>query len=231
MDGLSNQFDPHHPIVKETIQCLIKTFTEKDNAERTKAENKLKEMGKKIYLFILENDILAHLKNILAGFKYGDTLSDEVKLSIVIYLKNTLKSKLNQKLFSKEEIIDITQSFLELILYSHISDNLLQNLSLSLTNIFNSDYFTKDNELIGKICLYLQNYTINLKGTDSEKISKFKPMICLFQIIISSLATNKENIYDVIGKELEIIDSMIILIKSNMNMKENYPTVVLWYIF
>ena len=46
MDGLSNQYDPNHPIVKETINCLIKTFTEKDNTERSKAENTLKELGK-----------------------------------------------------------------------------------------------------------------------------------------------------------------------------------------
>jgi hypothetical protein len=52
MDGLSNQYDPHHPIVKETIQCLVKTFGEKDNVERTKAENRLKELGKyKIFLY------------------------------------------------------------------------------------------------------------------------------------------------------------------------------------
>jgi len=178
---------------------------------------------------LLENDILAHLKNIIAGFKFGTGLSDDIKLSIVIYLKNTMKSKLVQKLFSKEDILDITQSFLELILYSTVSDNLLQNLTLCLTNIFNSIYFTKDNDLIQKIFVFLQNYTVNLQGSDIEKISKFKPMICVFQIIISSLATNKENIFDVIGKELEIVDSMILLIKSNLiSNKENYNSVLLW---
>ncbi len=140
-----------------------------------------------------------------------------------------MKSKLVQKLFSKEDILDITQSFLELLLYTTVSDNLLQNLTLCLTNIFNSVYFTKDNDLIQKLCQYLQDYTINLQGSDIEKISKFKPMICLFQIMISSLATNKENIYDVIGKDLEIVESMILLIKSNLTMnKENYNSVILW---
>jgi hypothetical protein len=177
---------------------------------------------------LIENDILAHLKNILAGFRLGENISDDTKLSIVIYLKNTLKSKLVNKLFSKEDIIDITQSFLELILFTNVTENLLQNLSLSLTNIFNSVYFTKDNELIGRVFTYLQNYTLNLQGGDVEKIAKFKPMISIFQIVISSLTTNKENIYDVIGKELEIVESMIVLVRNNLTLKENYATVVLW---
>ena len=69
---------------------------------------------------------------------------------------------------------------------------------------------------------------MNLQGGDLEKIAKFKPMISIFQIIISSLTTNKENIYDVIGKELEIVESMVVLVRNNLNLKENYATVVLW---
>jgi hypothetical protein len=34
-----------NPLVKETIECLNKTFTEKNNAERLKAEKRLRELG------------------------------------------------------------------------------------------------------------------------------------------------------------------------------------------
>ena len=35
-------------LIQETIECLNKTFSEKDNVERNKAELKLKQLGKRI---------------------------------------------------------------------------------------------------------------------------------------------------------------------------------------
>ncbi len=32
-------------LIEETMQCLLKTFTEKNNQERAKAESRLKDLG------------------------------------------------------------------------------------------------------------------------------------------------------------------------------------------
>jgi hypothetical protein len=167
----------------------------------------------------------------LAGLNNIPELTNDIKMSIIIYLKNVLKNKIDQKIFTKEQVLEIIKSFITLILTENLGDNLLQNLNLTLTNILNSSYITGDSNIIVGLCSTLKEYTFNLAGSDYEKISRFKPVIYLFQIIISSAASNNENIYDIITKQLEVVDSMINIIKSKLNLKEDKNVVVLRYIY
>ena len=59
-------------------------------------------------------------------------------MSIILYIKNTLRCKLDMKILEKNEVMQIVETFVELILLGKLEDNLLQNLNIGLTIILNS---------------------------------------------------------------------------------------------
>jgi hypothetical protein len=88
--------------------------------------------------------------------------------------------------------------FIELYLSEHLSDQLMQNLNLSLSDILNSG-------LVDDTVEELINYLFTFSG----QINKFKAILYLIQLIISSSSTKKNNIAVILAKEIEIIENII----------------------
>ena len=202
-------------LLNETLECLNKTFSEKNNVERSKAEKRLKE---------LESNIIQHIRLILVGLT-KDVLNQELKLSVIIYLKNTLRTRLDTRSFNKEEVMGIMQTLVELMLSGSLNDQLLQNLNIALTILLNSKYITENSSLIVSVCAYLIQF-IQKEGSESSKIMQFKPVILLLQTIVSSVCTNSENIFEVVSKHFEALDYMIGFITSKIksfSLKDDVP--------
>ena len=178
-----------------TLNCLKASFTEKNNQERKKAEAKLFELRN--FNFKSESDFLNHICAILEILK-SDELDTKMKISVVVYLKNILKQKIEEKNFNKQDLLNILRMFIELYLSEHLSDQLMQNLNLSLNDILNSG-------LVDESIEELINYLFLFSG----QINKFKPILYLIQLIISSSSTKKSNITSIISKEIQILENII----------------------
>lgn len=210
-------------LIEETLQCLQKTFMEKNNLERQKAEKKLKE---------LEVNILPHIRSILLGL--GSDLKQDIKLSIILYLKNMIRNRLETRSLTTEEVITLVNTFIEVILTTNLNDQLIQNLSLSLTYILNSNYVIQNPNVVVNISSLLNNFLSKKEAsgiTEIELILSFKPMVMLIQTIISSSGTNSENITDVLAKNFELVDFMITKISNKMktfSLKDDTPVYLSW---
>lgn len=117
---------------------------------------------------------------------------------MIIYLKNILKQKIDQKSLVKQDLLNILRMFLELYLSERLTDQIMQNLNLSLSDILNSG-------LVDDTIEELINYLFTFSG----EISKFKPILYLIQLIISSSSTKKNNISGILAKEIEIVENII----------------------
>jgi hypothetical protein len=125
----------------------------------------------------------------------------------------------------------IIQIFIELILGGNLNDQLLQNLNISLTTLFNSTFIMNENTLIVSVCDFLLNYTLKRSGSENEIISQLKPIIMLTQTIISSNCTNVQTAYDILTKQMETIDYMIKIITNkmkNFNANEDMAVYMTW---
>jgi septum formation topological specificity factor MinE len=119
------------------------------------------------------------------------------------------------RMFSKEEIMAVIQTFVELTLSGGLNDQLLQNLNVALTILLNSNFVTEDTTMTVNICVYLLDY-IRKEGLDTEKILQCKPLLLLVQTILSCNCTNAKNIFEVIQKHFDIVDYMINLVTGKM---------------
>ncbi len=136
-------------------------------------------------------------------------------MSIILYLKNTLRNKLENKSIEKSEVIQIIETYIELILLGNLEDTLLQNLNLGLTILFNSSYLNDDDKLIVNICQFLLNF-FRKDCADELRLLRCKPLIMLYQSIISSLCSNSDNILELISIQFQGIDFMIKFLVSKL---------------
>jgi hypothetical protein len=189
-------------LISNTFQLLRKTFTEKDNDQRKLAEAELFQLRK--YKLNLDDQIVDHLSSIFFILQ-NEELDHKLKLSIVLYVKGLLKSKIDSKLLTQEQLVTILKLYIELYLSEKVQDNVLQNLNLSLTDVLNSGQVTN---VIPELILYLKSNVTN--------ITKFKGIIYIMQLIISTSVSETSNTSVYIIKFSEIIDSMIHLVKQNL---------------
>ena len=136
--------------------------------------------------------MIPHIRTILQALQ-SPNLTQELKLSTIIYLKNLMRSRIENKIFSKDESHAILQTFVELILTGSLNDQLLQNLNLGLTSLLNSSYITEDSEITINICSFLVTQINSLAGIKDLLPTRFKPIILLLQTIVSSSCTNETN--------------------------------------
>jgi hypothetical protein len=190
----------------QILQYLKTTFFESDNDIRKQAEASLFEL-RKIKL-ILETNLLEHIQDLLQLFQIPD-LENKLKTSITIYLKNLIKSKLESKTLQKESVIEILRAYITFYLTGTLKDQLLQNLNLQLQDILNSHYVVSDINIV----IQLLDYLNNILTSSPDNLVIYKPICYILQIIISCSCTNSQNIYDLLPKQIVMIDFMFTNVK------------------
>ena len=127
-------------LMLETINCLRTTFKVTDNSERKAAETRLSELRK--IILILEKDLLTHFKVILESIKDPNFLEskqililDDIKLSIILYLKKSVKDRLIEKKLNPEHALEILKNIIDLLLTSNLSDICSHNFSILVRDI------------------------------------------------------------------------------------------------
>jgi hypothetical protein len=178
----------------------------------------------------MDIQILNLLKFILEGISKNDNFSESVKLSALIYLKNTITNRIKSKKISDEEIWAILHIFIEFLIFSELSDKIISNTNSLIQTIFSSKLVQKKSGKVIELYFMMEKYLIGIIEQNplndlSFNIGIFKRIISFFQMMISTKAINENNIEEcfkvnlilidiILGKNLSLISEII---KQNPN--------------
>ena len=138
-------------LLDTTIKCLEMTFKVIDKNVRLEAEKKLKE---------LENDIYQHVKTIMYILKDNNSISskltlnlfnlfvDENKLSVVIYLKNMIKKKIDNIELPKVAAMEVIATYSDFVIHSKFSKKLHDNIVVTLVILLNYSLLEDESKYI-----------------------------------------------------------------------------------
>lgn len=142
----------------------------------------------------------------------------------MIYAKNLLNNRIQTSTIDKEQLVEILKTLCDILLDAKLSESLKENINLLLIIVLNSNVFREDTHTIVNICELLRNFILD--KTDSQT---FKPVINLFQSIISSKCSNENNIYDIAGKQLEAVDHMVKTFRGLVSSVTNVELLLVLY--
>jgi len=214
--------------VEEIFKNLEVTFDKKSSSDEiNKAQKRLMEM---------DAHILNLLKLILEGISKNDNFTESVKLSALIYLKNTITNRIKSKKISDEEIWGILQIFIEFLISSELSDKIISNTNSLMQIILSSKIVQKKFGNVVELYKTMEKYLIGIIEQNplndlSFKIGIFKRLTSFFQMMISTKAINENNIDEcfkinlilidmILGKNLSLINEII---KQNPNAETICP--------
>ncbi len=202
--------------IEETFKCLEITFCKGSKSEEiNEAQNKLME---------LDNNILYNYGLILEGIRQKDKYKDDLKLSALIYLKNSIEGKIKRKILGEDQIWIIIKTFIDfLISSSGLSDKIVNNVNNLLKNIFDNGKISKNNpniiDLFNMLGSFIKNHiNKNLNDDLSFDIGIFKRIILLIQMIIPTKSFNENNNNQIFENSLHIVDLIII---KTQNISQN----------
>jgi hypothetical protein len=125
-------------------------------------------------------------------------------------MKNLIRIKLETNDLDKDIVIQLLRSYISIYLTGALTDQIIQTLNLQMGDILASSYVANDMEIVMQLLDYLNEYII----ANSQTIGIYKPICYILQMIISTPCTNANNIFDILEKEIRIIDHIVSLIKQ-----------------
>ena len=158
--------------VQELLNLLRASFTEKDNVLRNQAEQKLKQY---------ENNILEFIK-LTTYVVLSEDLNNEqsLRLSVIVYLKNQLKTKLNHNAINKDDCLKILDMILPMCISANFKDSkVINNLNEILSLVLSKQNF-QDNIVLENLLDYLS------KSVDKTDIKKLSNIMNITFVILSS---------------------------------------------
>ncbi len=205
---MSNNTESNEFLIDEAFNCLEITFSKTSkNDQINEAQKRLMEMDK---------NILENLKLFLEGISLKDKYSENLKLSVLIYLKNTIEGKIKRKNLTEEEIWTIIKYFIDFLISSNdLTDKLINNTNNLLQNLFNWKNIVKNptatTDLFNMIGTYLKNQIEqNCNEDASFNFGIFKRLISLMQMLYATKSINENNINDIFELTLNIIDMIFL---------------------
>lgn len=206
---MSNTTEPQPFSIDETFRCLEITFNKSSkNEEIVQAQKRLLELDK---------NILDNLKLFFEGIALKDKYTENLKLSALIYLKNSIEGKIKRKSLSDEQIWTIIRFFIDFLISSELSDKIINNTNSLLQNLFNLKNISKDLtvtiDLFKMIGNYLKNQIdMNPNDDSSFNLGIFKRLISLMQMLFATKSINDKNNTDIFAITLDIAD--LVLVKN-----------------
>jgi hypothetical protein len=211
--------------VEELFKYLEVTFEKKSSSEEINiAQKRLMEM---------DAHILDLLKLILEGISKNDNFTENVKLSALIYLKNTITNRIKSKKIS-DEIWAILHIFIDFLISSELSDKIITNTNSLLQIILNSKLVQKNHGNVIELYKTMDKYLIriiesNPKDDLSFNVGIFKRLTSFFQMMMSTKSINENNLEDCFKINLVLIDMILAknlsLIKEIIKLNPNAETI------
>jgi len=204
---MSNTIEPQTFSIEEAFRCLEVTYSKTSKGEEiNQAQNKLMQYD----LFLLEN-----IKLFLEGISIKDKYSENLKLSAIIFLKNSIDGKIKRKSLNEEQIWIIIKILIDFLIYSDLSDKIISAINNLLQNLFNWKNIVKDFVATVELCRMIGNYMknhIDQNPNDDESfnIGNFKRLISLMQMIYATKSVNEKNLNEILDLTLVIIDMVLL---------------------
>jgi len=142
-------------------------------------------------------------------------------LSLLIFIKNKIKIKITNKSITQEDALEVIKVCIDLTLTKNYSKENLQNLALSLKDLFDYSLITQNKEIVEKIVDLLYNYILS-----NDSVTYFTQTILIIENIILSSSITKDN-SDVIIKIFQcsmiMFDKTIDSLAPKNNLLNNDP--------
>ncbi len=206
---MSNTTEPQPFSIEETFRCLEVTFSKTSKGEDiNEAQKRLMELDK---------NVLENLKLFLEGIAMKDKYTENLKLSALIYLKNSIEGKIKRKGLGETEVWTIIRYFIDFLISSELSDKIINNTNNLLQNLFNWKNIVKDStstsDLFKMIGSYLKTQIDTNPNDDTTfNLGIFKRLISLMQMLFATKSINEKNNNEIFLLTLDIVD--LVLVKN-----------------
>ena len=178
--------------INEILICLKNTYSSQDKNIRVQSEQKLSEL-KDQNIILFSSKLIDILKS------NSDQIDKNLKLSIILLLKRSIKEKIEKEELDKDSCNQLIQLYITIIVNPIISNKELENLNETFVSLLNNT--------TGEILLEIINY-IN-KEISSMPVGSVNGVISLLLSIILSSTLSKKYFLNGLGGILTISSSMI----------------------
>ena len=180
--------------VLQLLTLLRASFTEKDNAKRKEAEAQLK---------IYESNLLEFIK-LTTYVILTEELNHEqsLRLSVVVYLKNQLKTRLNQNTVKKDDCLKILEMILPMCITANFTDVKVSSNVNELISIVLSKPDIQDKAVVEGLINFL---TQSINKTDINILSNIMNMT----YVILSSPLKLSNFTSILGPIRSLINILI----------------------
>jgi len=212
---MSNTTEPQQFSIEEAFRCLEITFNKSSKSEEINQAQKR--------LMDLDKNILDNLKLFFEGIAMKDKYTENLKLSALIYLKNSIEGKIKRKGLTEEQIWTVIRYFIDFLISSELSDKIINNINSLLQNLFNLKNIVKDpaftTDLFKMIGNYLKTQIESNPNDDSSfNLGIFKRLISLMQMLFATKSINDKNNNEIFLLTLDVADMVLV---KNQNIITN----------
>ena len=178
--------------INEILICLKNTYSSQDKNIRVQSEQKLSEL-KDQNIILFSSKLIDILKS------NSEQIDKNLKLSIILLLKRSIKEKIEKEELDKDSCNQLIQLYITIIVNPIISNKELDNLNETFVSLLNNTS--------GEILLEIINY-IN-KEISSMPVGSVNGVISLLLSIILSSTLSKKYFLNGLEGILTISSSMI----------------------
>ena len=198
--------------IQKILTCLENTFKSTDKDIRKKSEQFLKQT---------EINLFSHLIQIF-NFIKQKTISKELCNALLIFIRNSIISKKNSNLLSKENYIELIMLIVNIIVDPEYPSQCLREMNKIFEEIIDNKEFIKDKTIMRDFTNLLAS---KLKNGLIQKNS-YKSIAYIFENILSSKTIDSSNCEYFIELVLDCAEKMLkdvidILGKININEVSN----------
>ena len=173
--------------IQEILLCLKNTYSSPDKAVREQSEKKLDELK--------NQDIVEFTSQLIQILRTNTSEIDKnLKLSIILLLKRSLKEKIEKEEITKDQVIQLIQQFILLLVNPSLSKKELENLIV----IFSLLLEAVNEEVLIEIIKYIN------KEISSMPLGSCNGVISIIIAVISSQSISKKNYTWILTTTLEM---------------------------
>ena len=176
--------------INEILICLKNTYSSPDKNIRLESENKLAE---------LRNQNIVEFSSQLITLLKSNEIDNNLKISIILLLKRSLKEKINKNEIDKIQCGQLIQQFIIILVYPSLLKKQLENLSEVFTMLLDMS----SEETLIEIMKYISNQI------SSMPLGSFNGVISILISIISSASLTKKFFSEILNIGLTMGCSMI----------------------
>ena len=172
------------------LECLKNTYSSPDKKVRAKSEEKLAE---------LKNQNIVDFSSQLTTLLKSNEIDKNMKISIILYLKRSLKEKIDKNEIDKIQCGQLIQQLIIILVYPSLTKKQLENLS----EVFGLLLDMSPEETLLEIIKYINNQR------DSMPLGSFNGVISILNSIISSKSLTKKYFSEILNISMGMGYTMI----------------------